>query len=188
MLFVACRQYGVELIDVSDPASPQHQYHTDRRGPVGHRAERHPVRRRLGCVGGSGGGRTQPVEAANHIAPLDGYGDGIDVRGDYLYAATAITTSAAASPTGDLIWQRAWVGGAGHHRSSLTETRDACKIPANVQPTARHVGRYDCQRARLVCDTHNGVFLLNVRERVDRVVGHWTAARGGGRFLVTLVD
>ena len=72
VLFVACRQYGVELIDVSDPASPQHVVHTDRRGPVGHRAERHPVRRRLGCVGGSGGGRTQPVEAANHIAYATG--------------------------------------------------------------------------------------------------------------------
>jgi len=88
--FVACRTYGVELVDVSDPRRPRH-LSTVRTG------EAQSVVARDGILyAGVWGTRElvvcdvrnprQPSILAR--APLDGYGDGVDLRGRYCYVAT----------------------------------------------------------------------------------------------------
>jgi hypothetical protein len=87
---VACRTAGVELIDISDPASPMH-LSTIRTG------EAQSIDVRDGFLyAGVWASRElvvcdisnprQPSVVAR--APLDGYGDGVDVHGSYCYVAT----------------------------------------------------------------------------------------------------
>ena len=88
--FVACRTYGVELVDVSDPRRPVH-LSTVRTGEAQSCIARDGV-----LYVGVWGTRElvicdvknprEPVVIAR--APLDGYGDGVDVRGKYCYVAT----------------------------------------------------------------------------------------------------
>jgi hypothetical protein len=88
--FVACRHYGVELVDVSNPRKPAH-LSTVRTG------EAQSVVARDGILyAGVWGSRElivcdvknprKPFIIAR--APLDGYGDGVDVRGKHCYVAT----------------------------------------------------------------------------------------------------
>lgn len=88
--FVACRTYGVELVDITDPRRPRH-LSSVRTG------EAQSVVARDGILYvGVWGTRElvicdvrnprQPVILAR--APLDGYGDGVDVRGRFCYVAT----------------------------------------------------------------------------------------------------
>ena len=88
--FVACRTAGVELVDISNPRRPHH-LSTVRTG------EAQSVAARNGFLyAGVWGSRElvvcdvskpyRPVVVAR--APLDGYGDGVTVRGDYCFVAT----------------------------------------------------------------------------------------------------
>lgn len=90
ILAVACRNYGVELVDVSDPSKPSH-ISTVRTG------EAQSVVAKNGYLYvGVWGSRElvvvdfrdpwQPEITAK--IPLDGYGDGVDVAGDFVYVAT----------------------------------------------------------------------------------------------------
>ena len=88
--FVACRTAGVELVDVSDPAGPRH-LSTVRTG------EAQSVDARDGILYAGVWGSLELVvcDASDPRKPsliaraeLDGYGDGVDVRGDYCYVAT----------------------------------------------------------------------------------------------------
>jgi len=90
LAFVACRTYGVELVDVSDPRRPVH-LSTVRTGE----AQSCIARDGILYVGVWGSRELvicdvknprKPVIIAR--APLDGYGDGVFVRGKYCYAAT----------------------------------------------------------------------------------------------------
>lgn len=90
ILFVACRHYGVELVDVSTPSRPSH-ISTVRTG------EAQSVVARDGYlyVGVWASSEVVTVDARDpwnptivHRAELDGFGDGVDVRGSFLYAAT----------------------------------------------------------------------------------------------------
>ena len=87
---VACRTAGVELVDVSDPARPRH-LSTIRTG------EAQSIDARDGILyAGVWASRELVVcDVSNPRKPaviaraeLDGYGDGVDVRGDYCYVAT----------------------------------------------------------------------------------------------------
>lgn len=88
--FVACRTAGVELVDISNPRQPLH-LSTVRTG------EAQSVTARNGFLyAGVWGSRElvicdvsdpyRPKIVAK--APLDGYGDGVTVRGDYCFVAT----------------------------------------------------------------------------------------------------
>ena len=90
LAFVACRTYGVELVDISDPRQARH-LSSVRTG------EAQSVVARDGILyAGVWGTRElvvcdvrnprQPLILAR--TPLDGYGDGVDVRGRYCYVAT----------------------------------------------------------------------------------------------------
>lgn len=88
--FVACRQNGVELIDVNNPRQPVH-LSTVRPGE----AQSVACRDGLLYVGTwvSRDVVVCDVSDPRHPrilsrAPMDGYADGVDVRGPYLYAAT----------------------------------------------------------------------------------------------------
>ena len=188
VLFVACRQYGVELIDVSDPASPQH-LSTTRTGEAQSVIERNGIL----YVGVWAASEVVAVDVRNpwkpritSRTPLDGYGDGIDVRGDYLYAATGHHSRQQ---------PRAQLGDPGFGKGHGLEVLDITD-PLSPKPVTRvkfppmYSLRHDtwgvtiANEHALVCDTHNGVFLLNVREPSrPRFVGHWTVPHEEGEPL-----
>lgn len=88
--FVSCRNYGVELVDVRDPVNPRH-LSTVRTGEAQSAVARDGI-----LYVGVWGTRElvicdvkdarKPFIIAK--APLDGYGDGVAVRGNYCYVAT----------------------------------------------------------------------------------------------------
>ncbi|MBT4815128.1 MAG: hypothetical protein HON70_05485, partial [Lentisphaerae bacterium] len=88
--FVACRTYGVELVDVSDPGKPLH-LSTIRTGE----AQSCVARDGILYVGVWGSKELVICDAKNPRAPqiisktpLDGYGDGLCVRGSHCFVAT----------------------------------------------------------------------------------------------------
>ncbi len=90
VLFVACRNYGVELIDVSDPEKPAHL-------SLVRTGEAQSVVTRNGFlyVGVWATSELVVVDVRDPRQPkitnkveLDGYGDGVDVAGGYVYVAT----------------------------------------------------------------------------------------------------
>jgi hypothetical protein len=90
ILFIACRHYGVELVDVSNPERPMHI-------STVHTGEAQSVIARDGYLYTGVWGVRELVIAdvsnprSPHVvakAPLDGHGDGVDVRGDYCFVAT----------------------------------------------------------------------------------------------------
>ena len=90
VMFVACRSHGVELVDVSNPERPRH-LGTARTGE----AQSVEVRNGYAYVGVWGSRELVVVDARNPRkpnitarCPLDGNGDGVAVRGKYVYVAT----------------------------------------------------------------------------------------------------
>ena len=90
ILFVACRHYGVELIDVSDPEHPSHISFV-RTGE----AQSVVARNGMLYAGVWASSEVVTVDVRDPWNPkiisrvaLDGYGDGVDVEGDYLFVAT----------------------------------------------------------------------------------------------------
>ena len=88
--FVACRSAGVELIDVSNPEQPRH-LSTVRTGE----AQSICVRNGILYVGVWGSAELVICDVSDPYRPtvisrtrLEGYGDGVDVCGDYCYVAT----------------------------------------------------------------------------------------------------
>jgi len=90
LLFIAQRQYGVEIVDVSDPRRPVHlsKIKTGEAQSV-------DLRGRLIYVGDWGTCRLTTIDISDAYRPeiiaahdLDGYGDGVCVAGDFLYAST----------------------------------------------------------------------------------------------------
>jgi hypothetical protein len=90
VMFVACRSHGVELVDVSNPQEPQH-LGTARTGE----AQSVDVSNGYAYVGVWGSSELVVVDVRNPRkpeitarCPLDGYGDGVAVRGEHVYVAT----------------------------------------------------------------------------------------------------
>jgi hypothetical protein len=181
VLFVACRQFGVELIDVSDPVSPQH-LSTVRTGEAQSVVERNGYL----YAGVWASSELVSVDVRNpwlpritSRVPLDGYGDGVDVHGDYLFAATGHhSRRRPRAKPGD--------PGFGHgHGMEVLDITDPSspKVIAGAVvkfPPAYNI-RHDMWGVTIandhafVSDTHNGVFVLNVRDpRRPQFVGHWT--------------
>ena len=174
---VACRTAGVELVDVSTPEKPVH-LSTVRTGE----AQSVAVRDGILYAGVWATGELVTCDVSKPRAPavlaraaLDGYGDGVDVRGDYCYVAT------------------------GHHSRSLPH-----RVPADPGYGRGHgleildvsdpqrpqfVGRVKfpplyrlgmdmwsvtaTDRYAFVADTYNGVFVVDLAEPSEpRVVSH----------------
>jgi hypothetical protein len=90
VLFIACRLHGVELVNVADPRKPLH-LSTVRTGE----AQSVDVRNGYAYVGVWGTSELVVVDARNPRAPeitvrcpLDGFGDGVAVRGSRVFVAT----------------------------------------------------------------------------------------------------
>ena len=88
VLFIAHRQFGVELVDISNPAKPAH-LSTLRTGE----AQSVVVRDGWLYTGVWGTSEVVVANVKNARAPvitakvpLDGFGDGVDLRGNYLFA------------------------------------------------------------------------------------------------------
>ena len=184
VLLVACRHYGVEVVDVSRPGEPVH-LSTVRTGEAqsvvargrwvyaGIWATAEVVAIDLDDPDRGDVNLEQPRITAR--VPLDGYGDGVDVEGKYLYAATG--HHARSGP-------HAKPGDAGFGRGHGMEIFDISD-PAHPRFVSRVKfprwysighdmwsvsvsGRY-----AFVADTHNGVFVVDVGDpTAPRVIAH----------------
>ncbi len=192
VLFVACRSFGVELIDVSNPASPRH-LSTVRTG------EAQSVIARNGYVyaGVWGTSEVVTVDVRNpwkptiaSRTPLDGFGDGVDVFGHYLYAATGHHSR---------LRPRAKPGDPGYGQGHGLEVLDITD-PASPKPVTRvkfpatYNIRNDMWSVTIanghafVSDTLNGVFVLNVENPSQpEFVGHWKPPKRAGQALPNFV-
>jgi len=97
ILFVACRGHGVELIDVRNPAEPRH-LGIARTGE----AQSVVVKNGYAYTGVWGSKQLVVVDVSNprrpritSKCPLDGNGDGVAVRGKYVFIATGHHSKAA---------------------------------------------------------------------------------------------
>jgi len=178
VFFVACRSFGVELIDVSNPSQPRH-LSTVRTGEAQSVVERNGYL----YAGVWGTSEIVTVDVRNpwkplikSRVPLDGYGDGVDVQDDYLYAATGHhSRRKPRSKPGDPGFGR------GHGLEVLNITNPAQPKPVSrVKFPPSYNIRDDMWSVTIandhafVADTHNGVFVLNVKDPLfPKFAGHW---------------
>ncbi len=192
VLFVACRSFGVELIDVSDPKLPRH-LSTVRTGEAQSVVERNGFL----YAGVWGTLEVVTVDVRNpwkprivSRTPLDGYADGVDIRGNFLYVATGHHSRER---------PRAKPGDPGYGRGHGLEILDVTD-PSKPKPLTRvkfpalYNIRHDMWDVTIanghafVCDTHNGVFVLNVQNpHQPKFAGHWTPPQKEGEPLPSFV-
>lgn len=187
VLFVALRQFGVELVDVSNPSQPRFL-------SVVRTGEAQSVAYRDGFlyagVWGASEIATVDVREARSPrivsrTPLDGYGDGVEVRDGFLYAATGHHSRAPHRVAGD--------PGYGHgHGLEIFDLTDPAK-PVFVSrvkfPPFYAIGNdmWSVSVANghaFVADTHNGIFVADVRDqRKPEIVGRCQLPRPEGKDL-----
>lgn len=168
VLFVACRNFGVELIDVSAPENPLH-LSTVRTGE----AQSITVRNGMAYAGVWASSEVVVIDARDPRRPaivdrveLDGFGDGVDVAGDFLFAATGHHSRERPNrDPGDPGFGRG-------HGLEIFDIRDPAhpKFVSRVKfPPFYHIGN-DTWRVSIanghafVADTHNGVFVVDVND------------------------
>ena len=170
VLFVTCRHHGVELVDVSEPEKPLH-LSAVRTGE----AQSVAVWGGYAYVGVWGTSELVVVDVKNARepgitarCPLDGYGDGVAVRGKYVYVATGHHSRE----------RRTWYPGKddpgyGHgHGLEIFDISNSAepifvsriKTPrfyklGNDMWSVKVAGSY-----AFVADTHNGVFVVNIKD------------------------
>ncbi|MCB1078438.1 MAG: hypothetical protein KDM64_11485, partial [Verrucomicrobiae bacterium] len=187
VLFVACRQYGVELVDVSEPRHPKHlcAVRTGEAQSVAY----HEGYLYAG-VWGSSEVVTVDVRQARSPrmvsrVPLDGYGDGVEVRDGFLYAATGHHSREAHAGEGD--------PGYGHgHGLEIFDLADPAqpaflgrvKFPPFYAIGNDMWGVTVREGHAFVADTHNGIFLVDVRDpRNPKVIGRTQLPVPEGRSI-----
>ena len=184
VLFLACRHYGVELVDVSMPDKPVH-LSTVRTGE----AQSVSIRNGFLYAGVWGTSEVVAVDVRNPRrpqitarVPLDGYGDGLDVSGEYLYAATGHHGRAKHREPGDPGFGR------GHGLEVLDISDPAhptfvsrVKFPPFYKLGNDMWGVTVVDGLAFVADTHNGMFLVDVADaRHPRVIGRCLLPRVEG--------
>lgn len=176
VLFIALRQFGVELVDVSRPAEPEH-LGTIRTG------EAQSVVARNGWLYTGVWGSSEVVVADVRNArspvitakvPLDGFGDGVDIKGTYLYVATGHHSRAAHRESSDPGFGRG-------HGLEIFDVSDPAKpkFVSRVKFPQLYALGNDWWAVTVagdyafVADTHNGIFVVDVRDpRQPRCVAH----------------
>ena len=168
VLFAAHRNFGVELIDVSDPSNPQHL-------SLIRTGEAQSVVSRDGFlyVGVWASSELVVVDARNPRqptitarCPLDGYGDGVDVEGNYVYVATGHHSRGAAhKEPGDPGF------GAGHGLEvfSLDDPAQPEFVSRIKFPPLYEIGNdmwsvTVANDLAFVADTWNGIFVVDVSD------------------------
>lgn len=177
--FVACRTAGVELIDVSSPESPLH-LSTVRTGEAQSVAVRDGIL--YAGVWGTGelvicnvSGPRRPTIIAR--VKLDGYGDGVDVRGNYCYVATGhhARSMPHRAPT-----DPGYGRGHGLEIIDISNPRTPELVGRVKFPPFYRLGMdtWDVKatdRYAFVADTYNGVFVVEITEpSKPHVVAHRT--------------
>ncbi|MDB4459301.1 hypothetical protein N9059_01895, partial [bacterium] len=167
ILYVALRNYGVELVDVSDPTNPLHL-------SVVRTGEAQSVAIRDGILYAGVWATSEIVIVDVHQprmpriiakAPLDGFGDGVDVLGNFLYAATGHHSHETHRKEGD--------PGFGHgHGLEILDISDpaAPRFVSRVKfPPLYEIGNDTwgvtvVNDHAFVGDTFNGMFVVNVAD------------------------
>jgi len=170
LAFVATRQYGVEIIDVSNPRAPQHvsmlktgeaQSCWARDGLL-YIGDWAPKKLIIADVRNP----RQPTIIGE--APLDGYGDGGCLRGNYCFAATG-HHSRAKNKDGK---------GHGLEIFNVSNPHKPAFVSRVKFPASYHISN-DMWTARVagehcvVADTWNGLFVVNIHDiKQPRIVAH----------------
>jgi len=175
--FVACRTAGVELIDVSNPEKPRH-LSTVRTGE----AQSICVRNGILYVGVWGSAELVICDVSDPYRPavisktrLDGYGDGVDVCGDYCYVATGHHTRSAPhrEPT-----DPGYGRGHGLEIFNISDPREPEFLGRVKFPPFYRLGMdmWDVkatERYAFVADTYNGALVVDIADPNEpRVVMH----------------
>ena len=170
VLFVACRGHGVELADVRDPAKPLH-LGIARTGE----AQSVVVKNGYAYTGVWGVKQLVVVDVRNprrpkitKKCPLDGNGDGVAVRGKYVFIATGHHSRAARKPRpkpGDVGY------GCGHGLEIFDISNPAePAFVSRIKTVPFYRIGMDMWGVKIagdhafVHDTYNGVFVVNIKD------------------------
>jgi len=170
VMSVACRSHGVELVDISNPKKPRH-LSTARTGE----AQSVEVRNGFAYVGVWGSRELVVVDVRNARkpvitarCPLDGNGDGVAVRGEYVYVATGHHSRARRKSypaPGDPGY------GCGHGLEifRITDAANPTFVSRIKMPPFYRIGN-DMWGVKIagdyafVHDTHNGIFVVDISD------------------------
>ena len=173
ILFLALRHFGVELVDISNPEKPLH-LSVVRTGE----AQSISVRNQFVYAGVWATSEVVVIDVSNPRQPeitekvkLDGYGDGLDVKGDYLYAATGHHSSEKHRQPGDPGYGRG-------HGLEIFDLSDPArpkflsrvKFPPFYDRGNDMWGVTVVGDHAFVADTHNGMFLVDVSNKKNPTV------------------
>ena len=174
---VACRTAGVELIDVSSPEKPIH-LSTIRTGE----AQSVCIRNGILYAGVWGSAELVICDITNPRAPvilsrsrLDGYGDGVDVRGDHCFVATG---HHARSLPHRMPTDPGYGRGHGLEIFDVSDPADPEFVGRVKFPPFYRLGMdmWDVKatdRYAFVADTYNGAFVVDIAEPGEpKVVAH----------------
>lgn len=171
--FVGNRVYGIQCIDVSDPAHMKHisSYRTDESQSVYYRDN-------LLFSGDWAGGEVTVLDVSDLASPktlsgikLDGYGDGMAVRGDILFASTGQHKKSGPEEERH---------GAGHGLDifDISDPLNPVKLSSVKFPTY-YFGPCDYWTPRIAgnycfaSDTINGLFLLDISDlKQPKIIGN----------------
>jgi hypothetical protein len=175
--YVACRTYGVELIDVRSPAKPRH-LSTVRTGE----AQSCVVRDGILYVGVWHSRELVICDVRNpwqptvmSRSPLDGYGDGLTLRGNYCYAATGHHARGMRKRDES---DPAYATGHGLDILDISDPAKPTFVSRCKMPRFYSIGMDMWDVAvrgdyAVVGDTHNGVFVVNIADLTKpTIVGH----------------
>jgi hypothetical protein len=171
--FLGNRVYGIQCVDVSDPAQMRHlsSLRTDESQSVYYRNG-------LLLSGDWAGGEVTVIDVSNLLAPkavstiaLDGYGDGLCMRGDILFASTGQHKKSGPPELRQ---------GAGHGLDLFDVSNPGKPVKlSRVDFPAIYFGPCDYWTPRVsgthcfAADTVNGVFLVDVSDlKNPKIVGN----------------
>ena len=166
--FVACRTYGVELVDVTDPRNPLH-LSTVRTGE----AQSCVVRDGVLYVGVWGSKELVICDVGNprqpnviSRTPLDGYGDGVCVRGKYCFVATGHHSRTMRKHDES---DPAFGGGHGLEIFDVTLPESPTFVSRIKAPRYYRIGMdmWDVVVSgayAFLADTYNGVFIIDISD------------------------
>jgi hypothetical protein len=170
VMFVACRSHGVELVDVSNAQEPQH-LGTARTGE----AQSVDVSNGYAYVGVWGSSELVVVDVRNPRnpkitarCPLDGYGDGVAVRGEHVYVATG-HHSRARRKSRPAEGEVGYGSGHGLEIFRISDPANPAFVARIKTPPFYRLGN-DMWGVKIagdyafVHDTHNGIFVVDVSD------------------------
>lgn len=174
---VACRQYGVEQVNVSDPRRPRH-LSTFRTGE----AQSVFLHNGLACIGDWAPRKAIVCDVRDPWRPalvshmeLDGFGDGVFVRGNLCFAATGHHARGMRKRDSS---DPAYGRGHGLEIFDISDPANPKLLSRTKLPRFYSIGydMWDVQvsgRFAVVGDTHNGIYVFDISDLEHPVpVGH----------------